>query len=199
MNSQNFPLRRRQNRRSQGTMQRFSRLNLRNPTRGPVPAIPHLTTHRWNTAGFSIPDRTYNPWINKVVRISGMLSSVTPTIPITYSALALEDASDYGTAVVRYLGIRVLAARLYVESYPTTSTAPSIGAYLEESLSGTAFEARPVSGASYAAVGLVCSMETAMNTVTTVSATVILLVGTDIPVPVVNTVRFTLDVWCSFT
>jgi hypothetical protein len=180
-------------------MQRFRGLNPRNPTLGPVPAIPHLTTRRWNTTGFAIPDRTYNPWINKVVRISGTLSSASPTIPITYNALALEDASDYGNSVVRYLGIRVLAARLYVESYPTTTTAPSVGASLQEGLTGTTFTARPVSGSSYAAVGLVCSMATAMDTVVTSSTIVVLTVGSDVSVPEGNFVAITLDVWCSFT
>jgi len=194
------------NRRSFNNSRRISRrVQFRRPLRSRNlkpnrDMLPPMYAKRWPTPSLMIPSYTDAPAIKRVVRIEGTFTSTSPSLAITANQLAQLDATYYtNTTNLRYDSIRVYAVRLYVETYNVTSTTPAIGATLTDTDSQSSFAARPVSGSSYAAVGMYLSRKQAEN-ITACSDTtyVIFTASTDIAIPPSSQVRFTCDVYCEF-
>jgi len=152
-----------------------------------------------NRNGQRIPVHTTNPKVQRVVRIQSTFTNASPTYSITPSVLRIQDATDYtGTSTARYAFVRVLSARLYVDSPAASLTVPAYGAALVDSANGVQFTDRPVGGSTLATVGMMYCLQTRQSQFPTTSVTLIGTATTDGIVAVGNTISFTLDVLVEF-
>jgi hypothetical protein len=163
-------------------------------------SLPPIYTRRWITNGMSIPQRIVNPSLERVVRLEGVFTNAAPSLGITYNAVALQDGLDYlGSATLRYQALRMYQVRLYVETFPTTTTASAIGCQITDSTSDVTYTDRPVIGSSIAAVGMKLCFETVVSIVSSSSSGSPFTISADLTPSSGSQVRYVCDVWTQFS
>lgn len=176
------------------------RRNGRTVTTARGPDSITVGTVRLNPNTSRIPIHSTNPKVQRRVRIVKQLTATAPTFTLTYSLVADQDATDYtGSAVPRYTYSRVLQAYAWVETPPPSASVPSFGVSMQDLVSAVNFSDRPVSGSTYAGVGMRFCLETRQNQVVTTSTLGFCQVGTDSAIPSGTVINTTVDVLCEFS
>jgi len=149
--------------------------------------------------GTDIPPHTVNPKVIRVVRIGGQLITATPSYTLTPNKISLQDSTDYGISpTLRYLTVRVIQARVYLESPPATATQPAIGVVLTDLFSDAVFADRPVAGATCATTGCRFCLAVRQTEFAAGIATAIATVASDGAIPAGTIIQFVLDVTVEF-
>jgi len=134
------------------------------------------------------------------VRLEGVFTNAAPSLGITYNAVALQDGLDYlGSSTLRYQFLRIYQVRLYVETFPTTTTASSIGCQITDSTSQLTYSNRPVIGSSIAAVGMKLCFETVVSIISSSSSGSPFTISADLTPSSGSQVRYVCDVWTQFS
>jgi len=122
---------------------------------------------------------------------------------VTPNILSAIDATNYLgglTPGLRYQEIRMIKCRAWVESPPPTLSQPGFGIVIVDAASGTTFQARPVSGATYAAVGMQFALETRQEVFPSNDPSLIMTIATDLAtIPEAAAITFVVDVLCEFS
>jgi len=160
-----------------------------------------IGTLRKRVSGHQIPEHTERNKVQRIVRLSGQLTPSAPLFTISPDSVSSRDALDYlnSSAVLRYLDVRLISVKVWLESAAPTLSQPSFGVRLVDFASGTTYQTRPVSGQTYAAVGCQLCLETRSVVFLASDPTVVAEINSDITIPVGASLYFVCDVLCEFT
>jgi hypothetical protein len=159
-----------------------------------------LVPRKLRVSGGDIPSHTAAPVVTRVIRYIATLTSVTPTVTISYANLAYQDGQDYlSSSVARYVNMRVESLRAYAESPNSLSVSQQpYGLIVTESATGYVVKDRAITGARVSAVGLEFGLTVRSSIVSAASATAVCVLACDQTIAASTDFVVVLDVTVQF-
>lgn len=162
------------------------------------PRDPNLFPVVINPA-MDIPVHIANPRVTRIIRFLTNFTNTVSSLIVTPNALALQDASDYGVATVRYPSLRIQSIRAWIESPSGLSVAVTpFSIRVTEVASGFVVNDRGLTGAQYSKAGFTFSFAVRTSIYATSALTSVATVATDQTIPASTIVPVVIDVTVEF-